>query len=58
MGTLHGYNPIYHSGYELLQSCVARPTFAQDITFINMAIHGRGCGHTSVELCVVASANV
>ena len=43
---------------ELCWSCMARPTSAQDITASDMAMHGRGCGHTSAELCVVASANV
>ena len=28
------------------------------VTAIDMVIHGRGCGHTSVELHVVASAKV
>ena len=34
------------------------PTSLQDVTAIDMAIHERGCGYTSVELCVVAPANV
>ena len=33
------------------------PTSIQDVTASNMTMHGRGCGHTSMELRVVASPN-
>ena len=42
----------------LCWSYVARPASVQDVTASDMAVHRRGCGHVSVELCVVASANV
>ena len=32
---------------------MARPASKQDITARDMAIHGRGCGHASMELSVV-----
>ena len=35
-----------------------RPASMQDITASDIAMHGSGCGHASVELYVVASANV
>ena len=34
---------------------MARPISMQDITAIDVAIHWRGCGHTSVELRILAS---
>ena len=37
---------------------VARPASVQGVTASNMAMHERGCGHVSVELGVVTSANV
>ena len=37
---------------------IARPASMQDVTAIDMAIHKTGCGHASIELRVVVSANV
>ena len=47
---LCSYNPIhYDSAYGLHWSSVARPTSMQDITTIDMAIHGIRCDQASVE---------
>ena len=44
--------------YGLRWSCLDSPASMQDITVGDIAIHGRGSGHASVELHVVVSANV
>ena len=58
IGLLCSYNPIHCSVYGLCWSCVARPASVQEVIAIDTAINGRGCGHASVELHVVVSANV
>ena len=56
----YSYNvdAILSNVYGLHWSCVARPTSVQNITTSNINMHGRGCGHTNMELHVVVSANV
>ena len=54
---LHSCNPtqcmcVLHWSY------MARPSSLQSITANDMTLHGRGCGHVSVELHVVVCANV
>ena len=44
--------------YVLHWSYMARPSSLQSITANDMTLHGKGCGHVSVELHVVVSANV
>ena len=49
---------ILSSVYGLRWSYVAKSAAIQDVITSDMAMYGRGCGHVSMDLRFVTSANV